>query len=151
MGPPSFRASQTSCGAWSFGFLLPQYRGRSASQTRNTHGVSKALQYLKTQRMRPGSQQTKKIALALAFGMSQIAIGHASAFCWKVRRKRSDWGVIAFCLRGERRVGRDQGIQDGLRGIARLADACRTKAVLSCKNERQFLRKPIVLAARWPN
>lgn len=50
---------KVSCGARSVCFLLPQYRGRDVSQTRNTHGISKALQYLKTQRFRPGSQQAE--------------------------------------------------------------------------------------------
>ena len=51
---------ELSCGARSVCFLLPQYRGRYVSQMRNTHGISKALQYLKTHRERLASQHSGK-------------------------------------------------------------------------------------------
>ena len=58
---------EVSRGAWSFCILLPQYRGRDVSQTRNTHGLSKALQYLKTHPRRPGSQDSGKVFACRAF------------------------------------------------------------------------------------
>lgn len=51
---------ELSCGARSVCFLLPQYRGRYVSQMRNTHGISKALQYLKTHRTWLASQDSGK-------------------------------------------------------------------------------------------
>ena len=53
---------KVSCGARSVCFLLPQYRGRDVSQMRNTHGISKALQYLKTHPRRLASQDSGKVS-----------------------------------------------------------------------------------------
>ncbi len=69
---------ELSCGARSVCFLLPQYRGRYVSQMRNTHGISKALQYLKTHRARLASQDSGKSFSLAPLGV--LSEGPAPAF-----------------------------------------------------------------------
>lgn len=131
---------ELSCGAWSFCILLPQYSGRNVSQTRNTHGISKALQYLKTHRTRPASQDSGKSFRPLRW-----------VSCPKGRRQRLDWTAIAFCWCGTRRKSRDLAVQNGPVGIARLGDVRCARAFFVGGAGLHFWTERSKTAGKQPN
>ena len=131
---------KVSCGARSVCFLLPQYRGRYVSQMRNTHGISKALQYLKTHRRRVTSQHSAKSSRS-----------PRRASFPKGRRQRLDWVAIAFCWCGVRRKSGGAAGQNDLWGIARLGDVRYASAVFVGGAVLHFWTRRIKIAARYPN
>lgn len=131
---------QVSCGARSVCFLLPQYRGRGASQTRNTHGVSKALQYLKTHRRRARSQHSAKSSLL-----------PRRASCPKGRRQRLDWAAIAFCWCAAWCERGGAAVQNGQLGIARLGDVRYARAFFVSRTGFHFWTERYKTAGKQPN
>mgnify|MGYP007081924688 CR=1 FL=1 len=131
---------KVSYGARSVCFLLPQYRGRYVSQMRNTHGISKALQYLKTHRGWLASQHSAKSFRPLRW-----------VSCPKGRYQRLDWTAIAFCWRGARRKSRGVAVQNGQLGIARLADVCCASAVFVDRTGFHFWTERSKTAGKKPN
>ena len=130
---------EVSRGAWSFCILLPQYRGRNVSQTRNTHGISKALQYLKTHRRRLASQHSAK------------KFPPRCTSCPKGRCQRLDWTAIVFCWRAAWCENGSATVQNGPVGIARLGDVRYASAVFVGRTGLHFWTKHIEIAARLPN
>ena len=138
---------KVSCGARSVCFLLPQYKGRDVSQTRNTHGISKALQYLKTHRRRVTSQSCAKFSSGCPHPLpSSLVAKTFEGLC-----QRLGWAAIAFCLCDARLKGRWPLALPGLSGIARLGDACRASAVFVGRNGSHFWTRHSKTAARCPN
>ena len=131
---------ELSCGARSVCFLLPQYRGRYVSQMRNTHGISKALQYLKTHRTRPASQDSGKSFRPLRW-----------VSCPKGGRQRLDWTAIAFCWCGTRRKSRDLAVQNGPVGIARLGDVRCARTIFVGGAGLHFWTERSKIAGKQPN
>ena len=129
-----------SCGARSVCFLLPQYRGRDVSQMRNTHGISKALQYLKTHRRRFASQHSAKSSLL-----------PRRASCPKGRRQRLDWTAIAFCWRAAWCKSGGAAVKNGPVGIAKLGDVRYARAFFVGRTELDFWTKRSKIADKQPN
>ena len=138
---------EVSRGAWSFCILLPQYRGRNVSQTRNTHGVSKALQYLKTHPRWPGSQNCAKFSSGCPRPLPSSPV----AKTFEGPCQRLSWTAIAFCLCDARLKGRRPLALPGLSGIARLGDVRRASAVFVGRTGSHFWTARSKTAARYPN